>query len=67
MVSEGKGRLYKRADGKYFIYVPLDLATDSMFPFSGETSVPVKVSFKPGDETQRLIIEKAEEPAERTE
>ena len=67
MVSQGKGRLFRRADGKYLIYLPLDLAEDSMFPFQTEKSVPVKISFNPGDETQRLIVEKAEEPAERTE
>lgn len=33
MVKEGKGRLFKRKDGKYFIYVPVALAEDSMFPF----------------------------------
>ena len=56
MVSEGKGRLFRRADGKYLIYLPLDLATDSMFPFKTETSVSVKISFKIGD--NKLIIEK---------
>ena len=56
MVSEGKGRLFRRADGKYLIYLPLDLATDSMFPFKTETSVSVKISFKMGD--NKLIIEK---------
>ena len=56
MVSEGKGRLFRRADGKYLIYLPLDLATDSMFPFKTKTSVSVKISFKKGD--NKLIIEK---------
>ena len=58
MVSEGKGRLFKRSDGKYLIYLPLDLATDSMFPFKG-SSIPVKVFFKIGDD--KLIIEKWKE------
>jgi len=31
MVSEGKGRLFKRKDGKFLIYLPKDLAEDSMF------------------------------------
>ncbi len=55
MVNVGKGRLFRRADGKYLIYLPLDLATDSMFPFRTETSVRVKVSFKIGE--KKLIIE----------
>jgi len=56
VVNEGKGRLFRRADGKYLIYLPLDLATDSMFPFKIETSVKVKISFKVGND--KLIIEK---------
>jgi hypothetical protein len=66
MVNEGRGRLFKRKDGKYLIYLPKDLAEDSMFPFkdwqvgqrSGKAdSIFVKVSFKSGGE-QKLIIEK---------
>lgn len=56
MVSEGKGRLYKRKDGKYLIYLPKDLAEDSMFPFKVEGSVFVKVSFNRGEES--LLVEK---------
>jgi len=56
MVSEGKGRLFRRKDDKYLIYVPKDLAEDSMFPFRGESSVSVRVKFNLGDE--KLIIEK---------
>ena len=56
MVNEAKGRIFRRADGKYLMYIPLDLATDSMFPFRTESSVRVKVSFKPG-EKRELIIE----------
>lgn len=59
MVNVGKGRLFRRADGKYLIYLPLDMATDSMFPFKTESSVRVKVSFKIGD--KRLVIEPLEE------
>jgi len=65
MVSEGRGRLFKRADGKYLIYLPVYLAEDSMFPFKkfqkgrrgAHGSVEVKVSFKPGGE-DKLTIEK---------
>jgi hypothetical protein len=67
MVNEGRGRLFRRKDGKYLIYVPLDLAEDSMFPFKdftrtqrGADSILVKVSFKPGD--HKLLIEKWQEP-----
>jgi hypothetical protein len=63
MVSEGRGRLFRRKDGKYLIYVPLDLAEDSMFPFKdytrtkrGADAVRVRVSFKQGD--NKLLIEK---------
>ncbi|NIR87624.1 hypothetical protein GWO13_08740, partial [Candidatus Bathyarchaeota archaeon] len=55
MVSEGRGRIFKRKDEKYLIYIPKDLAEDSMFPFQG-SSIPVKVSFEIGD--KKLIIEK---------
>ena len=58
MVSEAKGRLFRRKDDKYLVYIPKDLAEDSMFPFKG-SSIPVKVSFKIGDD--KLIIEKWKE------
>ncbi len=63
MVSEGRGRLFRRKDGKYLIYLPKDLAEDSMFPFKGAVSIFVKVSFKLRDD--KLLIEKwvaAEQP-----
>jgi hypothetical protein len=50
MVSEGKGRLFRRKDGKYLIYVPLSLAEDSMFPFKTNSSIKLKVSFKIGED-----------------
>ncbi|MEM2104581.1 MAG: hypothetical protein QXU21_07600 [Candidatus Bathyarchaeia archaeon] len=56
MVSEGRGRLFRRKDGKFLIYLPKDLAEDSMFPFKGSDSIFVKVSFKIGD--GKLIIER---------
>jgi len=34
MVNKGKGRLFKRADDKYLIYLPKDLCEDSSFPFT---------------------------------
>jgi hypothetical protein len=67
VVSEGRGRLFKRKDGKYLLYLPVDLAEDSMFPFKnytktkrGADSIPVRVSFKQGD--TKLLIEKWNEP-----
>jgi len=60
MVSEGRGRLFRRKDGKYLIYLPKDLAEDSMFPFKGSDSIFVNVSFKLGDD--KLLIEKWKEP-----
>ncbi len=60
MVSEGRGRLFRRKDGKYLIYLPKDLAEDSMFPFKGADSIFVKVSFKLGD--NKLLVEKWKEP-----
>ena len=68
MVSEGRGRLFRRKDGKYLIYLPVYFAEDSMFPFKnfssgkrgGSDSIDVRVSFKAGDD--KLIIERWKEP-----
>lgn len=62
MVNEAKGRLFRRKDGKYLIYLPKDLAEDSMFPFRTQTSVAVKVKFNLGEE--KLIVEKWKEEGE---
>jgi len=56
MVSEGKGRLFKRKDGKYLVYLPKDLAEDSMFPFKVTSSTFVKVKFALGED--KVLIEK---------
>lgn len=53
-VNKAKGRLFKRKDDKYLIYVPVDLAEDSMFPFPTDSAVPVKISFTVGDNTLRI-------------
>jgi hypothetical protein len=60
MVSDGRGRLFRRKDGKYLIYIPKDLAEDSMFPFKEADSIFVKVSFKLGE--TKLLIERWVEP-----
>jgi hypothetical protein len=52
--------LFRRKDGKYLIYLPKDLAEDSMFPFKGADSIFVKVSFKLKDD--KLLIEQWVEP-----
>lgn len=56
MVNEGRGRLFRRKDGKYLIYLPKDLAEDSMFPLKTMDSMKIKAFFKLGD--ARLHIEK---------
>jgi hypothetical protein len=65
MVSEGRGRLFRRKDGKYLIYIPKDLAEDSMFPFKGADSIFVKVTFKLGGKD--LLIETWVEPVQPEE
>ncbi|MCW4023892.1 MAG: hypothetical protein NWF01_02520 [Candidatus Bathyarchaeota archaeon] len=47
--------MFRRKDGKYLVYIPKDLAEDSMFPFKGADSIFVKVSFKVGD--RQLLVE----------
>ena len=66
MVSDGRGRLFRRKDGKYLIYLPKDLAEDSMFPFKGADSIFVKVSFRIGKSSE-LLVEKWREPVVPTE
>jgi len=68
LVSEGRGRLFRRKDGKYLLYLPVDLAEDSMFPFKeyartkrGADSIPVRINFKHGD--NKLTVEKWKEPS----
>ena len=64
MVSEGRGRLFRRKDGKYLVYLPKDLAEDSMFPFKGGDKIFVKVSFELGD--GKLLVEKWKEAIQST-
>ncbi len=60
MVNEGRGRLFRRKDGKFLIYLPKDLAEDSMFPFRCPESMYVKLSFKLGD--NKMLVEEYKEP-----
>ena len=55
LVAEGFGRISKRVDGRYFLYLPNDLVEDSGFPFPVKSSVRVKVHFKPGE--KKLTVE----------
>ncbi len=63
MVNSGRGRLFRRKDGKYLIYLPKDLAEDSMFPFKNADSIFVKVSFEIGK--NKVIAEAWNEPEEQ--
>jgi len=65
MVNEGRGRLFRRKDGKFLVYLPKDLAEDSMFPFKTNESMYVKIGFKLGD--NRVLIEEYKEPEPRAE
>ena len=53
--------MFRREDGKYLVYLPKDLAEDSMFPFKTERSMKVKISFKVGE--KKLMIEPLENTA----
>jgi hypothetical protein len=59
LTSEGSGSIFKRTDGKYFVYLPKAIVEDTGFPFLVASSVKVKIRFTPGD--RRLIIEKDQE------
>jgi hypothetical protein len=43
LVAEAKGRIFKRTDGKYFLYLPKHLVEDTAFPLYTESSAPVRV------------------------
>jgi hypothetical protein len=48
MVSIKEGRLFRRKDGKYLIYLPKDLCEDSAFPFKLSEENPalkMKITF----------------------
>jgi hypothetical protein len=64
LVSEARGRLFKNTQSHYFIYLPVTLAEDSMFPFSlkAELSIPVKISFDTAK--KQVIVEKWSKDAE---
>ncbi len=46
MVREGTGRLFRRPDGKYMLYLPVAFCEDSAFPFKlseGNPSIKMRV------------------------
>jgi hypothetical protein len=38
------------------IYLPVDLAQDSMFPFKVDSSINVKVTFKQGEDKLTITV-----------
>ncbi|MFC1505679.1 hypothetical protein ACFLQ6_01260 [Thermoproteota archaeon] len=57
MVSQARGSIFKRTDGKYFIYLPTKLVEDTGFPLTiGESATKIQIKFKSG--SNKLIIEK---------
>jgi hypothetical protein len=62
VVSEGRGRIWRRNDGKYFLYLPKHLVEDSAFPFDVESSVSVKVII---DRQGKKLLIKSIGPADR--
>ncbi len=63
MVCEGKARFFKNSQGRYMIYLPVDLCEDSMFPFKVTDSMHVQVDFKQGD--NKLTIAAYKKPEEQ--
>ena len=56
MCNEGKGRIFRRNDNRYLLYLPVRVVDDSMFPLKCDGSIPVKVHFNAKHGT--LIVEK---------
>jgi hypothetical protein len=62
MVLQAKGRMSRRTDGKYFLYLPKHLVEDSAFPFNMQSSVPVKVLIDPDEEKLLVMPLKGSQP-----
>jgi hypothetical protein len=59
LVAHGVGRIARRTDGKYFLYLPKHVAEDSAFPFdASESPVPVIIQI----DGKRLIIVPTRKP-----
>jgi len=57
MAGKGRGRLSRRSDDRWFLYLPKNLCEDTLFPFRDGESV--KVIFK----ENQLIVSKFPEVA----
>jgi hypothetical protein len=55
MVSKGVGSIFRRKDGKYFVYMPKNMVEDTAFPFELNSSIKVSVHFE--QEKKKIIIE----------
>ncbi len=56
MVSQARGSIFKRTDGKYFIYLPTKLVEDTGFPLTiGESATKIKISFKSRDKKLTIV------------
>jgi hypothetical protein len=62
MVLKGNGRMSRRSDGKYFLYLPKHLVEDSAFPFDLESSLPVRVLLDPDGEKLLVMPLKGSRP-----
>lgn len=63
MAATGKARLFRRPDGKYLIYLPVDVAEDSQFPYHlthENASVELTVTFD--TKARKIILEERKEP-----
>jgi hypothetical protein len=66
MVNQGRGRLFRRKDGKWLIYLPKDLCEDSLFPFKDlmkegprvkdSLSLKVNVSFSAKEKGLKALL-----------
>ncbi|MFC1505586.1 hypothetical protein ACFLQ6_00790 [Thermoproteota archaeon] len=55
MASQGRGNIFKRTDGKYFIYLPTKLVEDTGFPLPiRDKATKILIRFKRGD--KKLIL-----------
>ena len=66
MVAQATGRIARRTDGKYFLYLPKHLVEDSAFPFELESSVPVRVVIDRDGEKLSILPLKADRTQRRS-
>jgi hypothetical protein len=57
MVSRARGSIFRRTDGKYFIYLPTRLVEDTAFPLKvKDKPTNIRIHFKYGD--KKSVVEK---------